>query len=78
MKNTVFSLLILVLLASVSCNKYDAKGNLIKEYNELAKIKKLMEPTDSFFIDIKEALSMYLNKRYEEEFEGHPIIINHI
>jgi len=49
-----------------------------EEYNELAKIKKLMEPTDSFFIDIKEALSMYLNKRYEEEFEGHPIIINHI
>ena len=34
MKNTLFSLLILVLLASVSCNKYDAKGNLIKEYTE--------------------------------------------
>jgi hypothetical protein len=49
-----------------------------EEYNEIAKIKKLMEPTESFFVDIKEALSMYLNKRYEEEFEGHPIIINHI
>jgi hypothetical protein len=50
MKNTVFSLLILVLLASVSCNKYDAKGNLIKEYNELAKAKWLegkWEKTDS-------------------------------
>ena len=49
-----------------------------EEYNELAKIKKLMEPTELFFVDIKEALTMYLNKRYEEEFEGHPIIINHI
>jgi hypothetical protein len=50
MKNTVFSLLILVLLAIVSCNKYDAKGNLIKEYNELAKAKWLegkWEKTDS-------------------------------
>ena len=50
MKNTVFSILILVLLASVSCNKYDAKGNLIKEYNELAKAKWLegeWEKTDS-------------------------------
>lgn len=60
----------------------DDKGTLFifgtEEYNELAKIKKLMEPTESFFVDIKEALTMYLNKRYEEEFEGHPIIINHI
>jgi hypothetical protein len=28
-----------------------------EEYNELAKIKKLMEPTDSFFIDIKEFIA---------------------
>lgn len=49
-----------------------------EEYNEVAKIKKLMEPTEWFFVDIKDALSRYLNKRYEEEFDGHPIITNHI
>lgn len=49
-----------------------------EEYNEMTRIKKLVEPIKSFPTDIKDAMGMYLNKRYEEEFEGHPIIINHI
>ncbi len=50
MKKILFSLMILVLLASVSCNKYDAKGNLIKKYDELQKATWLVgewEKTDS-------------------------------
>jgi hypothetical protein len=50
MKKILFSLLILVLLASVSCNKYDAKGNLIKKYDEIQKATWLLgewEKTDS-------------------------------
>ncbi len=40
----------MVLLASVSCNKYDAKGNLIKKYDEIQKATWLLgewEKTDS-------------------------------
>jgi hypothetical protein len=50
MKKILFSLLVLILLAGVSCNKYDAKGNLIKKYDELQKATWLVgewEKTDS-------------------------------
>jgi hypothetical protein len=49
-----------------------------EEYNELQKIKKLVEPTGDFFVDIKEALNVYVNNRYKKEFGEDPVIINHI
>ncbi|MFZ4105454.1 DUF6265 family protein [Flavobacterium sp.] len=61
MKKILFSLLILVLMTSVSCNKYDAKGNLIKKYDELQKAYWLLgewEKTDSLGI-LKE---IWINK----------------
>lgn len=50
MKKIVLSLAIVSLIFMVSCNKYDAKGNLIKKYDELQKANWLVgewEKTDS-------------------------------
>jgi hypothetical protein len=50
MKKIVLSLAIVSLIFMVSCNKYDAKGNLIKKYDELQKASWLVgewEKTDS-------------------------------
>jgi len=50
MKKILFSSVILVLLVSVSCNKYDTNGNVIKDYEELAKANWMLgewEKTDS-------------------------------
>ena len=40
MKNTI--LFVLFVLLFISCNKYDANGNLIKDYDELQKAKWLL------------------------------------
>ncbi|WP_298396903.1 DUF6265 family protein [Flavobacterium sp.] len=37
MKKICFSVVVAMLIVSVSCNKYDAKGNIIKDYEELEK-----------------------------------------
>lgn len=51
MKSKAISLLFAFLIISiVSCNKYDAKGNIIKDYNELGKAKWILgewEKTDT-------------------------------
>ena len=50
MKKIAFSIATVALTIFISCNKYDAKGNLIKEYNELQKATWLLgewEKTDS-------------------------------
>ncbi|WP_396167771.1 DUF6265 family protein [Flavobacterium sp.] len=50
MKKIAFSIATVALILVISCNKYDAKGNLIKEYNELQKATWLLgewEKTDS-------------------------------
>ncbi len=50
MKKIAFSIATVALTIVISCNKYDAKGNLIKEYNELQKATWLLgewEKTDS-------------------------------
>lgn len=39
-KNTIFFVLLVLLF--ISCNKYDANGNLIKDYEELQKAKWLL------------------------------------
>lgn len=50
MKKIVFSVVIIASMMTFSCNKYDSKGNLIKNYDELQKAKWLIgvwEKTDS-------------------------------
>ena len=50
MKKFVFSLLFIAVTITFSCNKYDAKGNLIKSYEEIQKANWLLgewEKTDS-------------------------------
>lgn len=42
MKKIIFSTLTLIAFTLFSCNKYDAKGNLIKNYDELQKAKWLI------------------------------------
>jgi hypothetical protein len=45
-----YILFIIIAISTISCNKYDAKGNLIKSYDELQKAKWLLgewEKTDS-------------------------------
>ena len=53
MKKIVLTIVIIVSILSSSCNKYDAKGNLIKSYDELQKAKWLLgewEKSDSLGI----------------------------
>ena len=50
MKKIVLSIAMVALTLLISCNKYDAKGNLIKKYDELQKATWLLgdwEKTDS-------------------------------
>jgi hypothetical protein len=50
MKKIAFSIAIVALTLVISCNKYDAKGNLIKKYDELQKAIWILgewEKTDS-------------------------------
>lgn len=42
MKKIVFTSLVIIIATLFSCNQYDAKGNLIKSYDELDKAKWLL------------------------------------
>jgi hypothetical protein len=53
MKKIIYTLTIIVLIISSACTKYDAKGNIIKSYDELQKAKWLLgewEKSDSLGI----------------------------
>jgi len=53
MKKIIYTLTIIVLIITSACNKYDAKGNIIKSYDELQKAKWLLgewEKSDSLGI----------------------------
>lgn len=50
MKKINFSIITILLISMVSCNKYDANGNIIKDYEELEKANWMLgewEKTDS-------------------------------
>lgn len=50
MKKILISIVVLVLIIMTSCNKYDANGNIIKDYDELEKANWIIgnwEKTDS-------------------------------
>jgi len=50
MKKIYFSIIVILLISIVSCNKYDANGNIIKDYEELGKANWMLgewEKTDS-------------------------------
>jgi len=42
MKKIVFPIVLIILIVTSSCNKYDANGNVIKNYDELQKAKWLL------------------------------------
>lgn len=53
MKKIIYTLTIIVLIITSACTKYDAKGNIIKSYDELQKAKWLLgewEKSDSLGI----------------------------
>ena len=69
MKKIHFSIVALLLLSIISCKKYDAQGNLIKDYDELEKANWLLgewEKTDSLGT-LKEIWTEYDDSTYVGE-----------
>lgn len=69
MKKIHFFIVVLLLLSIISCKKYDAQGNLIKDYDELEKANWLVgewEKTDSLGT-LKEIWTEYNDSTYVGE-----------